>query len=107
MDAGRAARGLGGALPFWEDPSSSALNRRRSHPPLRSFVSREAAVRAMRELPVPPVHGEPPSVRGDRRQLLSGCNWRFRLYDAPKDLPDGFYAPGFSEEGYCDVSSAW
>lgn len=77
---------------------------------MRSFKSAEAAADALlaHRQPVPPVHGESPCARGDRRQLLSGCNWRFKLFESPADVPDDFAADvmGGDEDGggdYCEV----
>lgn len=87
--------------PFWEDPRALAINRRRSHTPLRSFVSSEKAVRYLVQ---PPLQQQHPCPAESSEQLLSGCSWRFKLYRNPDEVLDNVYHPDFDDSSFESVS---
>jgi beta-galactosidase len=84
---------------FWQDPRALAINRRQSHTPLKSYVAPDAAVRQL----ALPTQGYAPA--GSREQLLSGCDWRFKLFDSPEAVPASFHEPGYADDGFTTVRS--
>jgi hypothetical protein len=85
---------------FWQDPRALAINRRQIHTPLKSYVAPDAAARQL----ALPTQGYAPA--GSREQLLSGCDWRFKLFDSPEDVPASFSKRAFEEDGFTRVSSS-
>jgi beta-galactosidase len=85
---------------FWQDPRALAINRRQSHTPLKSYVSPDAAARQLGL----PSQGYAPA--GSREQLLSGCDWRFKLFDSPEAVPASFFERDYEEDGFTTVSSS-
>ncbi|GFR49336.1 hypothetical protein Agub_g11298 [Astrephomene gubernaculifera] len=118
----RGAR-LGHAMPDWENPAVLGVNKRVSHAPLRSFRDLAAAVALFR----PTVVGtNPASLRPtdlDQHQqaaaaadlaargvtgssesgvrTLSGCDWSFRLFRHPGEVPEDFPLPSY------DTGDGW
>lgn len=82
---------------FWQDPRALAINRRQSHTPLKSYVAPDAAARQL----ALPTQGYAPA--GSREQLLSGCNWHFKLFDSPEAVPAAFHDTSYEEEGFITV----
>ncbi|WIA37008.1 hypothetical protein OEZ86_013994 [Tetradesmus obliquus] len=82
---------------FWQDPRALAINRRQSHTPLKSYVAPDAAARQL----ALPTQGYAPA--GSREQLLSGCNWHFKLFDSPEAVPAAFHDTSYEEEGFITI----
>lgn len=78
----------------WENPQVFGINQRTSHVPLRSHTSPDAAAIHYQQ-------GTQPN--GSRVTSLNGSNWRFRLFDQPEDVPEGFQGSKFSAEGWSKV----
>ena len=90
--------------PFWENPGATAINRRGSHAPLRSFPSAAAALQYF-TAPVPASDADlwGPCPRVTR---LSGCKWDCRVFERPSDVPAGFWEPGYGAKGFGKVRGA-
>lgn len=84
----------------WENPSIFAVNKRKPHVPLRSFTDPAQAFRHFRLLydALSSQSLSSPSSRPRRWPLETG--WKFRLYDAPESVPDGFEAINFDCEDW-------
>jgi hypothetical protein len=83
---------------FWQDPGALAINRRQSHTPLKSYVAPAAAAKQL----ALPTQGYAPA--GSREQLLSGCDWRFKLFDSLEAVPADFHDTSYDEDGFTTVS---
>lgn len=88
--------------PFWEDPRSLAIGRRRSHTPLRSYKSSQLAVEHLAQ---PPEQHQYPCPLQAREQLLSGCSWKFKLFQNPDSVPEDFFRPEYDDSGFGTVST--
>ena len=77
-------------MPDWENPALLGINKRRAHAPLRSHQSITSAVGHFN-----PRHHVSISSSGSL-QMLSGCQWTFKLFPNPKAVPLDFYSSTFT-----------
>jgi hypothetical protein len=96
--------------PFWEDPRTIGINRRKCHTPSSSFSCRNEAIQShvadMQKLSgyrhrAPPLDVD--TRTNGSRQLLSSCSWRFKLFENPEAVPADFFEPSFDESGFAEV----
>ena len=81
----------------WENPAIYERNRARMHVPLRSYTTKDAALRYFTE--------GPKQASRDRTLSLNSSNgdWSFKLYDKPEDVQQGFWTSGFDDKGWNEV----
>lgn len=80
----------------WENPAVVGINKRKAHVPLRSYTSASQAAEHYRL-----ASEAPPSPR---LLSLNGDSWRFRLFDRPEAVPEGFHQPGFGPGAWTAVT---
>ena len=108
----------GHVAPDWESPGVLGINKRSSHAPLRSFLPTSSAVH-----PPPPPHlavttsiapalrlqglrSLPPEGAGSlqwRLRKLSGCEWAFKVFQNPQEVPADFFQPAYEGSGTADA----
>ena len=81
----------------WENPAIYERNRARMHVPLRSYRSKDAAVRYFSDGPNAP---EKPAVIS-----LNSTNgrWKFKLFDRPEEVTPEFWSPEFDDNDWGKV----
>ena len=82
----------------WENPAIYERNRARMHVPLRSYRSKDAALKYFTEEP-----------RAAPRPRILNLNsdaggWRFKLFDKPERVPAEFWEPSYDDSKWDQVS---
>ena len=81
----------------WENPAIYERNRARMHVPLRSYKSKDAALRYFSEGP----------NRADRPRIedlnSTTGDWKFTLFDKPEDVVPDFWKPDFDDKPWSSV----
>jgi beta-galactosidase len=128
----RAAR-AGATVPDWENPAVLGVNKRAAHAPLRSFRDADAAVAVFRpavggEAAVaaadPALAPLRVSTEVERQRAatsatlaargvagsassgvrkLSGCDWAFKLFRNPQEVPEDFPQPSYAASDWTSV----
>jgi len=93
-----------GRMDDWQNPAVFQINVRKPHVPLKSHQSVDAALRAVASYAARSSHQTPQG-----KHLLNAEDWRFKLYDSPRDVPMAFYGAGFDDSSWAltDVPSNW
>lgn len=81
----------------WENPAIYERNRGRMHVPLRSYKSKDAALRYYTEGPK-----QAPSERVLTLNSSSGA-WKFKLYDRPENVQPNFWTSEFDDGSWNQV----
>lgn len=64
---------------------------------MRSYTSPDVAFKQLQR----PCQGYGPT--GSREQLLSGCEWSFKLFDSPSHAPKDFHEVEFDAKDFTTV----
>ena len=78
----------------WENSAVIGINKRKAHVPLWSFRSGQDALRRVQS-------GVDDEACG--RTYLSAPDWKFRLFDRPADVQQGFSQPAFDASSWDQV----
>ena len=82
----------------WENPSIYERNRCRMHVPLKSYKTKESALKYFTEGP------EAADLNGVTTLNSDTGTWKFKLFDKPEQVTQDFWTPDFNDEGWDNVS---
>ena len=81
----------------WENPAVFGINKRSPHVTLRSFTSKDQVFEHYRLLSEQATSPRRLSLNSDTGQ------WKFKLVDRPKDVPDSFWQPEYDTSQWDEV----